>query len=216
MVRAGKKTGPGAPAGRASAIAASSRCRCGATRHRAACAPRALRSIAAPHGRRRHRPRGIAGTCMIETAEGPVAMAETPNKGFAVMTRLPAAARLPPAHQGVTSGPGPARAHRARHRARRAHGGGTSFFYRSGMAAGGRGAAGAGRRRSRRAFQYPEGYKPPDRRAASPAGVPVRRGRAGRRGPGHGPARSVTRTRSSSPPASSAASERARRARAPA
>jgi hypothetical protein len=26
---------------------------------------------------------------MVETAEGPVAMAETPNKGFAVLTRLP-------------------------------------------------------------------------------------------------------------------------------
>ena len=33
--------------------------------------------------------RGIAGTCMVETAEGPVAMAETPGKGFAVLTRLP-------------------------------------------------------------------------------------------------------------------------------
>jgi hypothetical protein len=34
-------------------------------------------------------PRGIAGNCMIETAEGPVAMSETPNKGFAVLTRMP-------------------------------------------------------------------------------------------------------------------------------
>ena len=33
--------------------------------------------------------RGIAGTCMVETAEGPVAMAETLGKGFAVLTRLP-------------------------------------------------------------------------------------------------------------------------------
>ena len=33
--------------------------------------------------------RGLAGDCMVETAEGPVAMAETPNKGFAVLTRLP-------------------------------------------------------------------------------------------------------------------------------
>ena len=33
--------------------------------------------------------RGFAGDCMIETAEGPVAMAETPGKGFAVLTRLP-------------------------------------------------------------------------------------------------------------------------------
>jgi hypothetical protein len=34
--------------------------------------------------------RGFAGDCMIETAEGAVAMAETPGKGFAVLTRLPA------------------------------------------------------------------------------------------------------------------------------
>ena len=34
-------------------------------------------------------PRGLAGDCMIETAEGPVAMADTPGKGFAVLTRLP-------------------------------------------------------------------------------------------------------------------------------
>src|SRR5215470_1916303 len=35
-------------------------------------------------------PRGFAGDCMIETAEGAVAMAETPGKGFAVLTRFPA------------------------------------------------------------------------------------------------------------------------------
>jgi hypothetical protein len=34
-------------------------------------------------------PRGLAGDCMVETAEGPVPMAETPGKGFAVLTRLP-------------------------------------------------------------------------------------------------------------------------------
>jgi hypothetical protein len=34
-------------------------------------------------------PRGLAGDCMIESAEGPVAMKETPGKGFAVLTRLP-------------------------------------------------------------------------------------------------------------------------------
>jgi hypothetical protein len=34
-------------------------------------------------------PRGLAPDCMIETAEGPVAMKETPHKGFAVLTRLP-------------------------------------------------------------------------------------------------------------------------------
>src|SRR5262245_24771388 len=35
------------------------------------------------------RPRGLATACLVETAEGPVAMADTPNKGFAVLTRLP-------------------------------------------------------------------------------------------------------------------------------
>ena len=34
-------------------------------------------------------PRGLTPDCHVETAEGPVAMHETPNKGFAVMTRLP-------------------------------------------------------------------------------------------------------------------------------
>ena len=33
-------------------------------------------------------PRGLSPDSMIETAEGPVRMADTPGKGFAVMTRL--------------------------------------------------------------------------------------------------------------------------------
>src|SRR3989475_11041190 len=33
--------------------------------------------------------RGLTGDCMIESAEGPVAMRDTPNKGVAVLTRLP-------------------------------------------------------------------------------------------------------------------------------
>jgi hypothetical protein len=33
-------------------------------------------------------PRGLSADCMVETAEGPVRMADTPGKGFAVMTRL--------------------------------------------------------------------------------------------------------------------------------
>ena len=33
--------------------------------------------------------RGLASSCHVETAEGPVQMSETPNKGFAVLTRLP-------------------------------------------------------------------------------------------------------------------------------
>jgi hypothetical protein len=32
--------------------------------------------------------RGLAASCMVETAEGPVAMHETPKKGFAVLTRF--------------------------------------------------------------------------------------------------------------------------------
>lgn len=33
-------------------------------------------------------PRGLGADCMVETAEGPVAMRETPKKGFAVLTRF--------------------------------------------------------------------------------------------------------------------------------
>jgi len=33
--------------------------------------------------------RGLAADAMVETAEGPVAMRDTPKKGFAVMTRMP-------------------------------------------------------------------------------------------------------------------------------
>jgi len=33
--------------------------------------------------------RGLAAGCMVETAEGPVPIAETPGKGFPVLTRLP-------------------------------------------------------------------------------------------------------------------------------
>src|SRR2546430_2075009 len=34
-------------------------------------------------------PRGLAASCMVETAEGPVPIAETPGQGFPVLTRLP-------------------------------------------------------------------------------------------------------------------------------
>jgi hypothetical protein len=106
-------------------------------------------------------PRGIAAGCMIETAEGPVAMSETPGKGFAVLTRLPSgrlgfrqlikvvAARSVPlvrvvfdsGHLAVT-----ARGH---------------VFYRRGMDP-----VPAERLRPgdllETAFHYPEGYSPPD------------------------------------------------------
>src|SRR4029077_12880076 len=39
-------------------------------------------------------PRGLSPDCLIETAEGPVRMADTPGQGFAVMTRLPPAQQL--------------------------------------------------------------------------------------------------------------------------
>ena len=35
------------------------------------------------------RPRGLSSDALVETAEGPIVMADTPNKGFAVLTRLP-------------------------------------------------------------------------------------------------------------------------------
>jgi hypothetical protein len=105
--------------------------------------------------------RGLAGDCMIETAEGPVAMAETPGKGFAVLTRLPsgrlgfrqlikvAAAGpvdlvrvvLDRGHAVVT-----ARGHR---------------FYRQGMEAVAAGDLAPGDLLET-AFQYAAGYAPPD------------------------------------------------------
>src|SRR5262245_41075396 len=33
--------------------------------------------------------RGLAGDCMVESAEGPIPMSKTPGKGFAMLTRLP-------------------------------------------------------------------------------------------------------------------------------
>src|SRR5438045_1272233 len=55
--------------------------------------------------------RGLAGDCMVESAEGPVAMRDTPNKGFAVLTRLPSApaSSAPRRAQGLRGTP-PARA----------------------------------------------------------------------------------------------------------
>ena len=110
-------------------------------------------------------PRGLSPDCMIETAEGPVRMADTPGKGFAVMTRLPAeqlgfrqlikvetAASVPlvrvvleTGHAAIT-----ARGHR---------------FYRRGMEAVAAGDLAAGDLLET-AFHYPDGYWPPD--AATP------------------------------------------------
>src|SRR5207249_8388202 len=83
--------------------------RCWRVRTRWSSRPRAgSRVAAAPHARRwcagslAQRPdgglsspaamedaRGLAAGCMVETAEGPVPIAETPGKGFPVLTRLP-------------------------------------------------------------------------------------------------------------------------------
>jgi hypothetical protein len=106
-------------------------------------------------------PRGIAATCMIETAEGPVPMAETPGKGFAVLTRLPSgqlgfrqlikvasADAVPLVRVVLDSG----------HSAVTARG---HLFYRLGMEAVPAERLAAGDRLET-AFHYPEGYWPPD------------------------------------------------------
>lgn len=120
------------------------------------------------------RPRGLAVDCLVETAEGPVAMADTPNKGFAVLTRMPAGELgfrqlikvvrhetvplvrvvLDSGHAVVTAAGHP--------------------FFRRGMEA----VAAADLRAGdllETAFQYPAGYLPPDVAGAPHAwGVSVR------------------------------------------
>ena len=111
-------------------------------------------------------PRGIAPDCIIETAEGPVRMADTPGKGFAVMTRLgeqlgfrqlikvETAASVPlvrvvleTGHEAVT-----ARGHR---------------FYRRGMEAVAAGDLAPGDLLET-GFHYPGGYWPPDAGTTTP------------------------------------------------
>ena len=112
-------------------------------------------------------PRGLSPDCMIETAEGPVRMADTPGKGFAVMTRLQPmqlgfrqlikveTAEVVPlvrvvletGHSAVT-----ARGHR---------------FYRRGMEAIAAGDLAPGDLLET-AFHYPEGYWPPDPASPTP------------------------------------------------
>jgi hypothetical protein len=120
------------------------------------------------------RPRGLATACLVETAEGPVAMADTPNKGFAVLTRLPSGVLgfrqlikvlsrdavplvrvvLDSGHSVVTAAGHP--------------------FFRRGMEA----VAAADLKPGdalETAFQYPQGYVPPDTPAAPHGwGVSVR------------------------------------------
>jgi hypothetical protein len=114
--------------------------------------------------------RGLAGDCMIETAEGPVAMSETPGKGFAVLTRLPSGqlgfrqlikveARGPIGLVRVVLDSGHVAVTAAGH-----------VFFRLGMepVPAERLAAGD---RLETAFRYVEGYVPPD--ATRPVGTAV-------------------------------------------
>lgn len=127
--------------------------------------------------------RGLSPDCMVETAEGPVRMADTPGKGFAVMTRLPAArlgfrqlikvetaASVPlvrivfeTGHEAIA-----ARGHR---------------FYRRGMEAVAAGELAPGDLLET-AFHYPEGYWPPDPAIPTPrAHIAVRSVEAAGEGP---------------------------------
>ena len=105
--------------------------------------------------------RGLAGDCMIETAEGPVAMAETPGKGFAVLTRLPSGQLGFRQLIKVTSA-GPVELVRVvldrGHVIVAARG---HLFYRRGMQPVTAAALVAGDLLET-AFQYPDGYTPPD------------------------------------------------------
>jgi hypothetical protein len=105
--------------------------------------------------------RGFAGDCMIETAEGPVPIAETPGKGFAVLTRLPSGALGFRQLIKVTTTPSVELVRVVLDRGHavvvaRGHG-----FYRRGME---RVAAGdlAPGDVLETAFHYPPGYVPPD------------------------------------------------------
>ena len=116
--------------------------------------------------------RGLASSCHVETAEGPVQMSETANKGFAVLTRLPSGqlgfrqliklvTRGPVSLVRVVLSTG--------HEVLVARG---HPFYRNGMerVAAERLAAGDA---LETAFRYPEGYTPPDLPGAEPS-APIR------------------------------------------
>ncbi len=116
--------------------------------------------------------RGLAPGCHVETAEGPVTMAETPNKGFAVVTRLPSGQLgFRQLIKLTTRGPVPlvrvvlSTGHEVV--AAREH-----PFFRAGMepVPAARLAAGDG---LETAFRYPEGYQPPDAPGAA-ASAPIR------------------------------------------
>lgn len=117
--------------------------------------------------------RGIAGNCMIETAEGPVAMSETPNKGFAVLTRLPGGQLgFRQLIKVVSSGPVPLVrvVLESGHVALTAEG---HIFYRKGMEPVPAAQLAPGDQLET-AFQYQDGYAPPDAERAVFTTVPVR------------------------------------------
>jgi hypothetical protein len=118
-------------------------------------------------------PRGIAGTCMIETAEGPVAMADTPNKGFAVLTRMPGGQLgFRQLIKVVSSGPVPLLriVLESGQVALTAAG---HIFYRKGMQPVPAAQLVPGDVLET-AFHYPEGYAPPDAERPVHTDVPVR------------------------------------------
>jgi hypothetical protein len=105
--------------------------------------------------------RGLVPSCHVETAEGPVQMVETPNKGFAVLTRLPSGSLgFRQLIKLATHGPVPlvrivlSTGHEVL--AARGH-----PFYRLGMVAVPAGQLVAGDDLET-AFRYPPGYTPPD------------------------------------------------------
>jgi hypothetical protein len=116
--------------------------------------------------------RGLASGCHVETAEGPVRMSETPNKGFAVLTRLPSGQLgFRQLIKLVTRGPVPLVriVLSTGHEVLAACG---HPFYRTGMemVAAERLAPGDA---LETAFRYPEGYAPPDLSGAEPS-APIR------------------------------------------
>jgi len=111
---------------------------------------------------------GFAGDCMIETAEGAVAMSETPGKGFAVLTRLPSG-RLGFRQllKVMTSGP-VALVRIVLDSGQSAVATRDHVFYRAGMEAVAASELRAGDALET-AFHYPPGYAPPD--AARPVAL---------------------------------------------
>ena len=118
-------------------------------------------------------PRGIAGTCMIETADGPVAMSDTPNKGFAVLTRMPdGRVGFRQLIKVVSTGPVPLVriVLETGHVALTAQG---HIFYRKGMEPVPAAQLGPGDQLET-VFHYPEDYVPPDSERPVYTAVPVR------------------------------------------